>query len=76
MARKRTVSRKRQTTPGFETAPFKTPDLPDYVVAELRYESPVAFTTSSFVAPAAAADDANSLNDVLRRCLPNRRPES
>jgi hypothetical protein len=67
MARKRTVSRKRQRTPGFTTAPFKTPDLPDYVVAELRYESPVAFTTSSFVAPAAAENDASSLNNVLAR---------
>lgn len=67
MARKRTVSRKKQTAPGFTTTPFKTPDLPDYVVAELRYESPVAFTTSSFVAPAAAENEANSLNNVLAR---------
>jgi hypothetical protein len=30
----------------FSAGSFETPDIPDYVVAELRYEKPVAFTTS------------------------------
>src|SRR5215510_9313408 len=50
---------------GFTIEPFETPDTPDYVVAELRYESPVAYTRSHFVAPAAGANQANRLNDVL-----------
>ena len=46
---------------------FAAPDVPDYVVAELRYEAPVAFTASHFTAPAAAAPQADRLNDVLAR---------
>ena len=49
---------------GFSAGSFETPDIPDYVVAELRYEKPVAFTTSGFAAPAAAADDAARLNQT------------
>ena len=56
-----------QTRQGFVSTRFAEPDVPDYVVAELRYESPVAFTTSRFVAPAAAAPQADSLNTVLAR---------
>jgi subtilisin family serine protease len=69
MARKYGASRKRRTgpSPGFTTAPFKTPDLPDYVVAELRYEAPIAFTRSAFAAPAVAQDDASRLNHILER---------
>jgi subtilisin family serine protease len=52
---------------GFVVSEFKTPDVPDYVVAELRYESPVAYTKSRFVAPAAGASEANRLNQVLAR---------
>jgi subtilisin family serine protease len=55
------------TGPGFTTASYETPDIPDYVVAELRYEKPVAFTTTAFAAPAAGADDASRLNNVLSR---------
>ncbi|HJQ59255.1 MAG TPA: hypothetical protein VJ890_20280, partial [Vineibacter sp.] len=69
MARKRTTSRKRPTTSGvgFISASYETPDIPDYVVAELRYDRPVAFTTAAFAAPAAGADDASRLNNVLSR---------
>ncbi|HEX2932249.1 MAG TPA: S8 family serine peptidase [Candidatus Binatia bacterium] len=52
---------------GFTIEPFETPDTPDYVVAELRYESPVAYTRSHFAAPAAGANQASRLNDVLEK---------
>jgi subtilisin family serine protease len=64
MARTPQKSRARH---GFSAGSFETPDIPDYVVAELRYEKPVAFTTSGFVAPAAAANDAARLNQTLER---------
>jgi subtilisin family serine protease len=69
MARKRGITKTRQKAlkPGFTTERFEAPDLPDYVVAELRYEAPLAFTTSNFVAPAAATDDASRLNNILAR---------
>ena len=35
----------RHTKAGFVSADFEAPDIPDYVVVELRYESPVAFST-------------------------------
>jgi subtilisin family serine protease len=41
--------------------------VPDYVVAELRYEKPIAYNRSSFAAPAAAASDADRLNATLAR---------
>ena len=44
---------------GFTLATFESRDIPDYVVAELRYESPVAYTSSKFAAPAAAASQAD-----------------
>ena len=46
-----------QSKQGFVSTKFEAPDTPDYVVVELRYESPVAYTTSRFVAPEAAAPD-------------------
>jgi subtilisin family serine protease len=52
---------------GFTIAQFERPDIPDYVVAELRYESPVAYTTSRFAAPAAGVHQADRLNDVLAK---------
>lgn len=62
-----TSTRQKAFTSGFSTGPFERPDVPDYVVAELRYESPIAFTKSAFAAPAAAADDASRLNNILAR---------
>ena len=56
-----------QTQEGFISTKFEAPDVPDYVVMELRYESPVAFTASKFAAPAAAAPQADSLNSVLEK---------
>jgi subtilisin family serine protease len=55
------------TRQGFVSAPVAEADVPDYVVAELRYESPVAFTRSKFVAPESAAPQADSLNQVLEK---------
>jgi subtilisin family serine protease len=55
------------TKQGFLSAPVKDADIPDYVVVELRYESPVAFTASKFAATEAAAPQAATLNDVLAK---------
>jgi subtilisin family serine protease len=60
-------SRQKGSAAGFTQEPFETPDIPDYVVAELRYEKPIAFTRSAFAAPAVAAADASRLNDTLAR---------
>jgi hypothetical protein len=56
-----------ETKEGYAAAGFETPDIPDYVVVELRYEAPVAFTASHFTAPTDAAPQADRLNDVLAR---------
>jgi subtilisin family serine protease len=53
--------------PGFTITSFETPRISDYVVAELRYESPVAYTRSRFAAPAPGASDAERLNQVLAK---------
>ncbi len=52
---------------GFTVAHFESPGVKDYVVAELRYESPVAYTTSRFAAPAAGKTHAGRLNDLLAK---------
>ncbi|HUE84711.1 MAG TPA: S8 family serine peptidase [Vicinamibacterales bacterium] len=69
MARKRRVASEtgRETKAGFVSTEIEAADIPDYVVLELRYESPVAFTASRFSAPAAAEPQADTLNDVLAR---------
>src|SRR5687768_8873554 len=69
MARKRKVSSRtgRETKAGFVSTATDTSSIPDYVVVELRYESPVAFSTSRFSAPAAAAPQADTLNNVLAK---------
>jgi ABC-type lipopolysaccharide export system ATPase subunit len=69
MAKRKSSRRKgpKQSKEGFTVAEFKTPGVRDYVVAELRYESPVAFTSSGFSARAEARTDAGKLNDVLEK---------
>ena len=69
MARRRRVKEKppKLGKPGFTITPFETPGVTDYVVAVLRYESPVAYTRSRFAAPAAGASDASRLNQVLAK---------
>ena len=53
------------TKAGLISAKIGEVDTPDYVVAELKYESPVAFTAAGFAAPAAAEPQASRLNQVL-----------
>jgi subtilisin family serine protease len=66
--KKRVVSQTgRDTKAGFISADIEAPEIPDYVVVELRYESPVAFSRSKFSAPAAAAPQAETLNNVLEK---------
>ena len=69
MARKTRVATKigRETKAGFVSADIQVPDVPDYVVVELRYASPIAFSAAKFAAPAAAAPQAETLNDVLAK---------
>jgi subtilisin family serine protease len=52
---------------GFVGGDYADPKTADYVVAELRYESPVAYGAAGFRAPAAARDQSSKLNDVLER---------
>jgi subtilisin family serine protease len=66
-ARKRTPGLGRETAAGWVAADVGAAAVPDYVVAELRYEAPVAFTASRFTAPAAAEPQAEGLNEVLAR---------
>jgi subtilisin family serine protease len=55
------------TRHGYLSAAYAAPDVPDYVVVELRYESPVAYTGARFAAPAAGESQAGELNEVLSR---------
>jgi hypothetical protein len=57
----------KESKEGYVSARFKTPELPDYVVVQLRYESPAGFPASKFSAPAATEAQAFSLNSVLER---------
>ena len=54
------------TKEGFVNGVFKS-DIPDYVILELKYEAPVAFTAEKFAAPSAAESQAESLNKILEK---------
>jgi subtilisin family serine protease len=56
-----------QTRQGYVSASIEPPEVQDYVVVELRYECPVAFTATRFAAPAAAESQAETLNRTLER---------
>src|SRR6185436_7204195 len=56
-----------RTKAGFVSTATADADIPDYVVVELRYEAPVAFSARRFAAPAAAEPQADSLNEVLSK---------
>ena len=56
-----------ETKAGFLSAAISEADVRDYVVAELRYASPVAFTAEKFSAPAEGEPQADKLNDVLAK---------
>ena len=54
--------------PGFQLGDFDVPEIPDYVIAELRYESNVAIERSGrLVAPRAAEANADEINEILSR---------
>jgi subtilisin family serine protease len=64
--RKRDSRTGQSTRQGFVSTKLEPTGTPDYVVVELRYESPIAPTSSGFVAPAAAnRKQAEQLNSVL-----------
>ena len=63
MAKKKKSPFPDTTKAGFSTVGES--DVPDYIVAELKYESPVAYTSTKFVAPSDGAPQADSLNKVL-----------
>ena len=56
---------KQAVDPGFAQAPPMDPGTPDYVVAELRHDSGIAYSTRGFRAPAEREDEARTLNEVL-----------
>ena len=66
-ARKSRSTGATKTKAGFVSAATDDADIPDYVVVELRYEAPVAFSARRFAAPAAAEPQADSLNEVLSK---------
>jgi subtilisin family serine protease len=66
-ARKSRSTSATKTRAGFVSTATDDADIPDYVVVELRYEAPVAFTATRFAAPAAAEPQAASLNEVLSK---------
>ncbi|MBL8324219.1 MAG: S8 family serine peptidase [Rubrivivax sp.] len=53
-------------TPGFQLGEFHAPDVPDYVVAELRYDSGLVVTRGGIAAPSAASEArGRGLNETL-----------
>ena len=54
-----------QTPAGFVSTVVAPPKAPEYVVVELLYEAPVAFTPTKFVASTGGEAQAGKLNDVL-----------
>ena len=56
----------KKASPGFIQDDYDVPKIPDYVIAELRYDSSVVIATEGkFEAPAAAAAKADALNKIL-----------
>jgi subtilisin family serine protease len=56
-----------RTKAGYVSTSLDASDAPEYVVVELRYESPVALSGARFFAPAAAEPQAESLNSALAK---------
>ena len=53
---------------GVQRGEYHVPEIPDYVIAELRYDSNVAIEPSGkLVAPRAAEPNANEINQILNR---------
>src|SRR6266566_5007098 len=60
------MAAKKKESPGFTQHDYAAPGLPDYVIAELRYDSSVVVAPEGkFAAPAAAEPKANALNQIL-----------
>lgn len=60
------MARKKQDRRGYTQADYSIPGAPDYVIAELRYESGIVVSSADgFRAAEAAMPDATRLNDVL-----------
>src|SRR6266487_920703 len=56
----------KKPSPGFTQDDYSVPGLPDYVIAELRYDSSVVVAPEGkFAAPTAAEPKANALNQIL-----------
>ena len=66
-ARKSRSTGATKTRAGFVSTATSDTDLPDYVIVELRYEAPVAFSARRFAAPAAAEPQADLLNEALAK---------
>lgn len=56
---------KKKIDPGFVQAPAVDPSTPDYVIAELRHDSRIRYSSRGFAAPSAVEKEARSLNDLL-----------
>ncbi|MCK4814870.1 hypothetical protein KA005_03795, partial [bacterium] len=56
---------KKKIDPGFVQVPAVDPSTPDYVIAELRHDSRIRYSSRGFAAPSAVEKEARSLNDLL-----------
>jgi subtilisin family serine protease len=52
---------------GYSSYDYSLPEVPDYVVVELKYENPVAYTDVSFAGPTEAESTADRLNKILSK---------
>jgi subtilisin family serine protease len=57
--------RAERTKAGLIPAELSPSEAPDYLVVELRYEAPIAYSAKGFAAPAEGAPMADSLNSTL-----------
>ena len=69
MAKRRAKKSKKAASvgAGYVSAKYPMPRIRDYVVAELKYETPLAYAATGFAGPAAAEPQAGSLNRILER---------
>lgn len=56
---------KKKVDPGFLAHPVAEPKTRDYVIAELRHDSKIAYSAKGFRAPAEKENQVQSLNNVL-----------
>ena len=65
MAKKKQTRRKRKTDPGFVASRIESARASDYIVAELRHDSRLAYSGRGFAAPADAEPEARAMNRIL-----------